>query len=48
MLSVEQALSTVLAQAIAVGQIEAVSTLDAFGRVLARAVTAPIAVPPIK
>ncbi len=47
MLSVEQALSTVLAQAIAVGQIEAVSTLDAFGRVLARAVTAPIAVPPM-
>ena len=47
MLAVEKALSTVLAQAAAVDQIETVSTLDAFGRVLARAVTAPIAVPPM-
>ncbi len=47
MLSVEQALQRVLANAIPLAASESVSTLDAFGRVLAAPIVSPIAVPPL-
>ena len=47
MLTVEDALQRVLAQAAPVDKIEQVNTLDAFGRVLAQPVRATINVPPM-
>jgi molybdopterin molybdotransferase len=47
MLTVEEALHRVLAQAAPVHAVESIPTLDAAGRVLAQAVVAAIAVPPM-